>query len=780
MADLTSLYADRASLGVTDTLVPTSPLRLVGTPAASVGALRLALDGNGNVTSGVLVAGDIPSVFPRRDVDETISGSWTWSSGKTIAFAAGPLAAPLPTSRSLGTRLVLEPVAGSTEYAIGRETGKLWTSTPLGAAHSWYTGATERLRLDTDGTLRVINGSGILTLARASDGAGGVVASNVLLLGSDTANVSFQTGNGLILPTLNYKENLGALHRKYLTLHAAELWVETLVAQNTMATIGGRILIGPTTTLMADVPAIGVGPGPGYEQTIQVKHNQIQVGDFLWLEANGQFEIMQALYTPGGSSPPYHYIVGRNKDGSGLSDWYAGDAVFNTGQTGKGFIDLYSVSGVNAASTEGPTIVGHVRTANTPTAWEPRWAVGNLKGHYGNASAIYGAAFGHPSGGLHVQVDATNGIRFVDAAGTPYSSWDMTGAIRIGYSSTPNIYISPTGSIELRKGSTTTIKLDATSGDLMLTGNLRGGATAFGTTAGYWLGWSGAGGTGVPQFRVGDPLGNRLEWDGTNLTIVSGNVQIHPSTGITIKSSPGGLFTPSYGYNLTDRIYGGTCAVWGWESGLQRKLEITNETAPLSNASSAVRISVLGYGGTGTQGARIDLESYASQPSLFRAVCGDVQLGGTLAQTLTFKAGGNQSFRVHAVPWRGWPSPPDDRQPRSRRPVASMAVRLAQHGARDRARSGGPGVQPPDRNRLRREDVVVDVAGHVRPLDEDGDRRRRSESRVVDRATSPGRAVPDEGHGRTRDRRDRSRRRVVTPAKCETPIDRRTPRLERA
>ena len=58
-----------------------------------------------------------------------------------------------------------------------------------------------------------------------------------------------------VLPGAGYEVNLGALTNKYLTLHAAELWVETLVAQETMATIGGRILVGPTTMLTSDLSA---------------------------------------------------------------------------------------------------------------------------------------------------------------------------------------------------------------------------------------------------------------------------------------------------------------------------------------------------------------------------------------------------------------------------------------------------------------------------------------------------------------------------------------------
>jgi hypothetical protein len=57
----------------------------------------------------------------------------------------------------------------------------------------------------------------------------------------------------------------GTLSKKYLTLHAAELWVETLVAQNTMATIGGRVLVAPTNILATDLLAATT--------TITVKYN---------------------------------------------------------------------------------------------------------------------------------------------------------------------------------------------------------------------------------------------------------------------------------------------------------------------------------------------------------------------------------------------------------------------------------------------------------------------------------------------------------------------------
>lgn len=223
-----------------------------------------------------------------------------------------------------------------------------------------------------------------------------------------------------IMPAAAYTYNLGALTNKYLTLHAAELWVETLVAQNTLATIGGRILVGPTTTLTADLAAAAT--------TMSVKHNSLANGDRVYLEANGAVEFIAVASVASGSGP-YTYTISRNLDGSGANDWAAGDAVFNTGTTGSGWIDLYSIRGVKSASETGPTIVGNVRTSSTYNAWSPRWAIGDLNGLYGYGATTYGAAFGDASA-TNVTVDATNGFR-VRAGTTNIAAWDTSGVLRM-------------------------------------------------------------------------------------------------------------------------------------------------------------------------------------------------------------------------------------------------------------------------------------------------------------------------------------------------------------
>jgi hypothetical protein len=262
-------------------------------------------------------------------------------------------------------------------------------------------------------TLLKSDASGYLNLVR-------LIASDRLrssLLDTATGNLTLQPAGDItidpvgndVLPATNYDINLGALSKKYLTLHAAELWVETLVAQNTIATIGGRILVGPTTTLTRDLAAAAT--------TIYVKHNQMISGDRAYMEANGSVEFFAITSGATSTGTDYSYTVTRNLDGSGANDWYAGDAMFNTGQTGNGFIDQYSIRGVKTASQAGPTIVGNVRLSSTYNDWAERWAVGNLNGLYGYGTNVYGFAAGDPSG-VWLAADATNGLRMMNSTQT--------------------------------------------------------------------------------------------------------------------------------------------------------------------------------------------------------------------------------------------------------------------------------------------------------------------------------------------------------------------------
>ena len=430
---------------------------------------------------------------------------------------------------------------GASVLAVGAGTGITVNANDVAVdlthAFTWAALHTFNAGLDVDGTLEfqgpesITTTSGDLTVAPAGN------------------NLLNPTGN-YVNPVTAYDVNLGSIQKPYLTGHFAELWAQTLVAQETIATIGGHVMVGPTSYLTRDIAFD--------DTTIYVKHNEIADGDTIFLRAHGWIEYMsvdsgwsnstQLLDNPGfetaggggadiwadwtenlgdgalanevgsvkagddaakvtaGASantnvaqsatvvpgkeyrlvfwtrgdgtydgrfdlydvsnstylyyrkstgvtgttygyvsryftaPPgcttirlylfcpgtnggvayfdqtfiglaeYSYTVTRDLDDTGANAWIAGDAVFNTGNVGDGFIDLYSVHGIKSLSEVGPTIVGNVRNSTTYNDWTPHWAIGNLNGVYGYSETTYGVAFGKYEDDF-ITIEAASGIR---------------------------------------------------------------------------------------------------------------------------------------------------------------------------------------------------------------------------------------------------------------------------------------------------------------------------------------------------------------------------------
>lgn len=312
--------------------------------------------------------------------------------------------------------------------------------------------------------------SGFLTLVKLNtdtlaDKSGG----NLTI--SPAGDVIFNPTGNDILPTTNYDLNIGALSKKYLTLHAAELWVETLVAQNTIATIGGRILVLPTTQLIADLSAAAT--------TIDVKYNNLASGDTVYMEANGSIEFMAVTSGATVITDGYRYSVTRNLDGSGANQWYAGDAIANTGNTNNSFIDIYSVRGVKSASQAGATIVGNTRNSTTYNDWSETWAIGNLNGLYGYGVDTPGAGFGkYASGFSNITVDATNGIR-IRRHTTSLAQWQIDGDLLIG----TDVSGASTTQFAVFNNTQTFGSLSAAQGDVFM-GNASGKRVFYDASAG--------------------------------------------------------------------------------------------------------------------------------------------------------------------------------------------------------------------------------------------------------------------------------------------------------
>jgi hypothetical protein len=147
---------------------------------------------------------------------------------------------------------------------------------------------------------------------------------------------------GDVGPNETYTHGLGSAALKWGTLDVAEIHASALIAEERIATIGGRVAVAPTTILAAAVDTD--------DTTIQVKHQLLINGDRIVLETVGQVEWMAVTSAPTGTGP-YTYSVTRNLDGTGANTWPAGDAVMSTGTTGSGWMDQYadrSLSSINS------------------------------------------------------------------------------------------------------------------------------------------------------------------------------------------------------------------------------------------------------------------------------------------------------------------------------------------------------------------------------------------------------------------------------------------------
>jgi hypothetical protein len=469
--------------------------------------------------------------------------------------------------------VLLASGTGTPEGTLAAIPGSLYLRSDTGEIYRKATGT------GTTGW-QVIGGAGTGTpdhlakwLTATSLGDSGVTEVAGLLTLGPTGDIVLAPGGGDVLPGTTYAVNLGSLTKKFLTLHAAELWVETLVAQQTMATIGGRILIGPTTELMRDVR--------GYDTTIYVKHNSfllhvagVEYGSKLILESSGKFEVMfvTSTTTPSQESDgSYGYTVLRDQDGSGANVWYAGDAVFDTGKTGSGFIDLYSINGVKSASEAGPTIVGNVRNSGTYNDWSPRWAIGNLNGLYGYSANTYGVALGVPTAAW-IKIDPDYGVR-------------------LGHNLTTNVRVDAAGNATFL--GTVTAQAGSIVGAFTIGtgGHFASGASSFSAGTGIWLAYNG----GTPQFRVGNPSGNLLSWDGTNAVMKAGNVTIDSSSIRIALGQDSRSTTNAFVFNVTDTgrlmgMFGNTV----WEA--VGDLEIINVTGTnYNNEEMTINIEAASY-----------------------------------------------------------------------------------------------------------------------------------------------------------------------------------------
>lgn len=413
------------------------------------------LSGGGALTANISIALGTPSTLTRTTTNSasgtTHAHAITTSSNPGVAAtilasdASGHLTLQKLTLG--GSVFVLDSALGSLQMAYGVDTTHY-----LGRAYIGDSGL-------GGGGYAAFGHEDVLGSAAYAIAQGGLSDPNTYLNAGSGYNIYHRINNADVMqmntqrlnPAGTILKDLGDYNRKWRTLFAAELYVETLVAQSVMATIGGRVMVAPTNKLLSDV-ASG-------DFTIEVVYNNFQNGTYIYFSSApggiAQIEAMKVTSSATTIAGGYRYSVTRNLDGTGANNWVAGDACVSLGEAvGQGYIDLTSTNTIH--NHLGPTIAIYTRTATTN--WNDVKAVsafGNLRSFVDYTGDTFGWAVGNdltltPSSGfVGLTGDATNGLRLFNVVQKMYNGaslfaqFDATSGLRImaytGTSTLPTI-----------------------------------------------------------------------------------------------------------------------------------------------------------------------------------------------------------------------------------------------------------------------------------------------------------------------------------------------------
>lgn len=309
----------------------------------------------------------------------TLIADLSSSIGTPLTITAAALTSSINTADlSVYTTASVSPTAGRVQFiaVVGNETGSTpAVPTVTGAGLTWSL-VTSQTYNDNAGTftrrvcLFVGSGTpstGALTITFAAtqlrcgwavveftnvDTVSPVVQSASTRLETDTPNFS-----GLSLSTYSHASNAGfAIFSTDVTNATTQEAGWTELVDQFSDTLGLEVAwtATPDTTITAtsggnaDWGVIACElRNAGLATTIDVKHNQMRTGDRAFMQSGGKLEFLSINSNSTAISGGFRYTVTRNLDGTGANDWYAGDAVVNTGQVGSGFIDMYSFESIN-------------------------------------------------------------------------------------------------------------------------------------------------------------------------------------------------------------------------------------------------------------------------------------------------------------------------------------------------------------------------------------------------------------------------------------------------
>lgn len=369
-------------------------------------------------------------------------------------------------------------------------------------------------------------------------------------------------------------------------LFADELHAKSFIADLEQALAGGQII-----TKSVAIVAIDFGcPNAAGTQTLTVEDlpnaadmQVFESGDTVALRtfsrASGALTVADCV---GVVTLPNTSAVGtqawvftRNSGGNagtmtGGTTVPIGTLALDFGTTGNGYYEVNAVDGAYGANSPYAQIV---TWATSPVA-----ANRTVRARFGKLTGITGAAneFGLIAG----TYAASNGTYFRASN----SAFELHGI-----------------DLKLWDGATNTVFINHATPSIALGNPV---PTAYGTGTGIWMGKDTA-----YKFRVGNPSGDRLAWDGSVLTLVSSNLSID-STGVAMTYSPSGnLAANSYRFSIPSNVAGALYGLYAQsDNSTGRSLNLLNQ-ATTSGASA--NVTVAAYHGI-AHGAEIGLSAVDS------------------------------------------------------------------------------------------------------------------------------------------------------------------------
>jgi hypothetical protein len=355
---------------------------------------------NGQAILDAYVADDLTIVA--GTVNNTPIGATTPATGKFTTLQATGNTTLATVVAGLWNGTIIADAYLSVALAGHTISGGSISGTPIsGSTGSFTTLASSGLAtLNSLSVTTTLGVTGTSTLGVLGAGATTVTTLHATSTSALDGNV---TVGASILPSTIWTSDLGSQAFKMRDIYAQSLNVSTLVSQDVLSTIGGRILVGLTTSLVADV-ATG-------DTAIVVKHNNLSTNDTVLLQTAGQYEWLLVTSNPVASGNGYSVNVTRNLAGNGAKAWKTGDAVFNTGQAGNGYWDFFSQNSSLAYPLD--FIYNHDNAGNSDTLHE----LGNYSVNYAQSAnwTIFGDNAGtetHDSVYFGVQNTTWNTLAF--------------------------------------------------------------------------------------------------------------------------------------------------------------------------------------------------------------------------------------------------------------------------------------------------------------------------------------------------------------------------------